>query len=533
MNKEQKKKLVEYYKNTRPIKGNLERVELEYVNVIEELTDLYLKRQKKFTFKTLELTPDEAMSLAWMLSGYLEDMINYIGIFKALTDKNRELFSTPIPLFLRNPKGFTPGSIHKKAVSYLVWYFFREYRPALLLSPTHEDLQTITGEFYTILKKKSKEVPRGSKVKEYLSLKGVTEAQEVKKRLVWFGMTSYLFTFSMRNQLKGMNMQKPDITAIDACIQERATRLSGLNALDIFVQMADLEKDLKNDLKAWATPYMSLYRINEIKDDYWVVENMISHQQYNVSMADSQSSGLPGHIAKEGYSLGSIVPWNNAWCWTGGQLVYPSMTPEQVADVIKRTQIPNSKLNYRFCEKTKEKATDVINQQHENFVKHFKTDVVTFSSGTVMRDEINAFFNEINKEKLAKISEEEKAKHNLQEGTTLTNYPEELLKSEDVAALHVKDKGITYFTGFGKLVKALEKKGTNLAKEDEDVIHDYVFFDDVPYQLFHLLKKDHTFESVGKAFRIKDWQDEPDLEYLLRSYKGNVYKDKYPNIKLV
>jgi hypothetical protein len=42
------------------------------------------------------LETGEAMELAWRIAGYLEDVVNQIGIFKTLTTKNREIFGTPI-----------------------------------------------------------------------------------------------------------------------------------------------------------------------------------------------------------------------------------------------------------------------------------------------------------------------------------------------------------------------------------------------------------------------------------------------------
>lgn len=98
------------------------------------------------------------MELAWRIAGYLEDVVNQIGIFKALTIKNQEIFGTPIPLFVMNPEHFSPDTINKKALTYLVWDFFTETRENLILSSTHDDLQTIAEEIYGYLKKKRKNI---------------------------------------------------------------------------------------------------------------------------------------------------------------------------------------------------------------------------------------------------------------------------------------------------------------------------------------------------------------------------------------
>jgi hypothetical protein len=162
VNKKDKTSLVQYYKSYRPADYKDERLdprEVFYIEVIEAIADLYLKIQKKFVHQTLVLKSDEVMKLAWRIAGYLEDVVNQVGIFKALTSKNREIFGTPVPLFVRDPKHFSPDNINKQAVTYLVWDFFTETRENLILSPTHEDLQTISGEIYGYLKKQIKIAP--------------------------------------------------------------------------------------------------------------------------------------------------------------------------------------------------------------------------------------------------------------------------------------------------------------------------------------------------------------------------------------
>jgi len=111
MNKRDKNSLVQYYQSSRPDDYKNERLEprdVFYIEVIEAIADLYLKKHREFVHQTLVLSSDEVMKLAWRIAGYLEDVVNQIGIFKALTTKNQEIFGTPIPLFIKKT-----GAVHE------------------------------------------------------------------------------------------------------------------------------------------------------------------------------------------------------------------------------------------------------------------------------------------------------------------------------------------------------------------------------------------------------------------------------------
>jgi hypothetical protein len=532
VNKKDKNSLVQYYKSFRPVDYKNERLdprEVFYIEAIEAIADLYLTRQRKFAHQTLVLKSDEAMKLSWRIAGYLEDVVNQVGIFKALTTKNREIFGTPIPLFVSEPKRFSPDNINKQAVAYLVWDFFTETRENLILSPTHDDLQTISGEIYGYLKKQIKNTPPGSKLKEFITLSGNKDGGFVKRRLIWLGLDSYLFRFSAKNYLAGKEKR---ISTIENFLMQKSTKLSGFTPLDVFVEMVDLNEESKKELQKWEEPYMALYYVEDEAGDYWTVKNMINQKDYKV-WKDYGTSETADPIKKGIFCLGGIVPWQKEWRWSGEQAIYNSLDPENISQIIKVFKNESPKMIYRYCEESRKKVFELEKNEHDFFYSHFQTNPVTFNSGYTMRDRVKKYYQAFNKLKLRKMSKKEKKKYNLEDGVPPLDWPEPLLECPDTAAFYVAGKGINFLTGFREFLKALDKKGQDLTKDDEEAIYGYVTESEVPYQLFHHLKKDYSFESVRCAFRIKEWNEERDLEFLLRRYKGEQYKEKFPHIKLV
>ena len=532
MNKKDRNSLVQYYKTFRPADYKDERLdprEVFYMEVIEVIADLYLKTQRKFVHQTLVLKSDEAMKLAWRIAGYLEDVVNQVGIFKALTTKNREIFGTPIPLFVREPKYFSPDTVSKQAVTYLVWDFFTETRENLILSPTHDDLQTISGEIYGYLKKQIKNTPRGSKLKNFITLSGNKDGGFVKRRLVWFGMASYLFRFSASNYLDD---KEKNISTVEDFLMQNTTKLSGFTPLDIFVELVDLDEESKKELQKWEEPYMALYYVEDQTGDYWIVKNLINKKDYKV-WKDYGAPGRVDPIKKGIYCLGGIVPWQKEWRWSGEQVIYTSLAPESITEIINVLKNESPKMIYRYCEEARKKAFEYAKDEYDFFISHFKTNPVTFDSGYTMKDHLKQYYEAFNKLKLEKMPKEEKKKFNLGDGAPPLDLPEPLLEYTDTAIFYVVDKGMNFLTSFREFLNTLDKKGEDMTKDDEEVIYGYVMESGIPHQLFQHLKKDYSFESVRCAFRVKEWNEEIDLEFLLRRYKGRQYKEKFPDIKIV
>lgn len=531
MNKKEKKSLVQYYKNSRPgdyTNQRLEPYELFYIELIEAMTDFYLKNQKKFVDQTLVLNSDDAMNLVWRIAGYLEDVVNQIGIFKAVTAKNQEIFGTPIPLFVRDTEHFSPDIVNKQATAYLVWDFFTETREDLIFSPTHDDLQTIAGEIYGYIKKQVKNVPRSSKLKNFITLTGKKDGGFIKRRLIWLGLDSYLFRFAAINYMTG---EEKRISTVEDFLMQMNTKLSGFTPLDIFVRMVDLEQESKEELQKWEEPYIALYYVEDETREYWTVKNMVNKEDYRV-WKDYGTSETADPIKKGIFCLGGIVPWQKEWRWSGEQAILHSLDSDKITEIINILKINSPHMIYRYCKKLRKKACEQAKAEYEFFISHFKTNLITFNSGFTMRECLKKYYQAFNKLKLEKMSEEEKKKYNLKDGIPPMDWPEFLLESADTATFYVAGKGMDFLTGFQGFLKALDKKGLNLTEDDQEAIYGYVTDTVIPYQLFHHLKKDYSFESVKCAFLIEEWNEKVDLEFLLRCYKGKQYKKKSPNITL-
>jgi hypothetical protein len=532
VNKKDKNALVQYYKKSLSFNYENQRLEpcnIFYIEQIEAIADLYLKKQKTFQDQSFKLKTDEAIRLGWRIAGYLEDIVNQIGIFKALTAKNREIFGTPLPLFVKDPKHYDPDIINKQAIVFLIWDYITGIWEDFILSPCQIDLLNIAGDIFSYLTGQKKNVPHNSKLKEFFTLSDKKDGGYIKGRLLWFGVYSYLFRFYAENYLQGKEKR---ISTLEDFLMQKSTKISGFTPLDIFVQMIDLDKDSKEELQKWEEPYMALYYIEDETPEYWTVKNMVINKNYKV-WKDYGVSETDDPIKKGIFCAGGIVPWQKDWRWSGEQVIYPPLNPENIDKIINILNIESPKMIYRYCEESRKKVYEYEKEEHDFFISYFKTNLVFFNSGYTMRDQIRQYQKEFYELKSENIPEEKKKKLGLENGAPQLDFPVPLLESNDTAVFYAAGKGISYLTDIQAFINVLEKKGQNLTKDEYEFIYEYIADPEVAYQLFHHLKKNYSFESIKSTFLIEEWDEERDFEYLLRCYKANQYKDKFPHIAMV
>jgi hypothetical protein len=61
----------------------------------------------------------------------------------------------------------------------------------------------------------------------------------------------------------------------------------------------------------------------------------------------------------------------------------------------------------------------------------------------------------------------------------------------------------------------------------------FVQSDDVSPAFVERLVQEYGGESIAAAFHIDNWDDKTVLPYLLRRYKGEYYRNRYPNFSII
>lgn len=494
--------------------------------IVENLTDFLIETQDELTYDTLELPEEDWEILAQILVEFAEDLHNDIGLWHSLEQYQRDFFGTPLPLCLRLSEKLPAEKLNKERVCYLLWVLYPVLKPDLIMAPTHQDLQWLAAEIADFLVEAFARVPRGSGVKMFLA-QHQRFGWEVKRKLVWLGQHAYLFRLLFWDYLETRGGQ-PDINTIDDFICQETTVWSGLGVIDILAATLKLSNSQRADLRSWYERHMAFYRVVKVKRTQLQLKNLINGQMYRVRV------DVPGDTFKPGMVVsGSLVPWDGAWYWSGQQSLYKEMSQAHLEEVRQTFYQKMSNVVYRYDKERLQQARESIEIHHRAFVEHFGDDLAIFADGRSLAAEMQAYYRRINEERLAEMPEDLKTKHGPPPDVPKPSYPPEILESKDVGIFFNPGEGTELMTGFNDVISSLEKQGQDLSEDERDALYGLITADAISPAFVQRLVKEYGAESIAAAFLIDDWADEPFLPYLLRRYKGDYFRNRYPTLSII
>ena len=497
------------------------------LRLADELERVLAKTQQSLKYDTLRLPTSELEELAGVLVEFAEDVHNSIGIWNSLERYSTEFFGTPLPFVLEPKEDMGQESINEHRIQHLLWVLYSELNPQLILSPTHRDLKQLAEAVSSFLKGRFAKIPRGSSVKKFLSQPNKF-GWDVKRKLIWLGTHSYLFRNSFRNYVEDRG-GKPEIAIIDDFVCEKTTAWSGLGVIDILASILDISEEQRTGLRSWHARHQAYYRIIANKGQISEVVNIINDKPYTVRISAEKNPFEVGRIV-----LGSLVPWNGEWYWSGTQYTLDNITEEALQEPKDAFCRKFPEIIYRYCSELAEKAKQANDRQYHEFTKYHGNDLVIYPDGLSMaadrQKEIRLQWESKPKETITRAIE----KFKLKGPEPDIAFPRDLLETENgVAVYYNPDEGTEIMTGFNSIVSGLKKRGKDLSEEEERGIRSFVWSDSVSPKFVRRLTQEYGSESIEAAFLIRGSHDESHIDYLLRRYKGAYYRGRYPRIALV
>jgi len=492
-----------------------------------ELKRLLIKTQRELRYDTLGLSNKEWAELAAVLVEFMEDIHNDIGIWKSLEQYQLEFFKTPLPLFILPNEEVAPQKLNEYRLCYLLWVLYHEFKPDLVLAPTHQDLHHLAGQVNDFLARKFTKVPQESGAKQFLSQPN-RFGWDVKQKLVWLGQHSYLFRRSFWNYV-ATNDGQLDIGTIDDFICQETTGWSGLGVIDILASTLDLTSEQQVTLRSWYERHMAYYRILSIKKSHLEVKNLINDQSYQIRMDNPGSSFRVGQVV-----FGSLVPWEDDWIWSGEQKLYQDL-PAKVIQEIKQTFVQKMPgIAYRYCRREAERARQSVDRLYEEFVKYHGYDLVVYPDGRSMAADMRELYRRHNEALTDEGAAEKPANRDFSSLSPSASLPSELIDQDDGLAVYFNaDEGQEIMTGFNDVVSGLKKRGQNLTEDETEAIYGLMNSDAISPDFVWRLVEQHGHESIAAAFLIDSGKHKTYLDYLLRRYKGHFYRNRYPQITLI
>ena len=475
--------------------------------------------QQNFRFPTLKQPPPARTQLAEILVDFAMDIHFDTGIWSALEKYNTELFGTPLPLIL-STGAKPPSGISIERVHFLLWNIYPQL-DGYELSNRHNDMLFAVEEMTEFLNDVLLPLlPAVSPVKEFLG-KPNDYGWEVKKKLIWLGMHSYMFRLLFDAEFeKRYDGKSSPIGCIDDFICQYPTSWSGLGANDILAACLDISDEQRNELRSWYLRHFSFYKIIKTKRGVTEAVNLINDVSYQIREAEPTSS-LKATFRPNSIIYGGLVPWRDEWYWSGVQQDYTAVPKEDMTEIIRKFKL-KTQIVARYW-----KERDVLVRQrgeelHQQALEFYGDNLVEFRDGRAWE-----------RQETKRLMAHMKAVGQMGRMPRLS-LAEKLLDYTDGIAMFLDPvEGQEIMDYFDDVCSGLKKNGKSCTEDEGEVIRGWIDSTAISPGFVHrVLEKYSGAESIKKVFC---WETDEQcwLEYLLRCRKGEYYRRRFPNISIV
>ena len=514
--------LKELFLKNRP-EGVSGKIEIALPVRIKKLHKVLQKAMASFQDKTFVLPPEQVKELAVILIEFAEDLYCDLGFWQAFEKYNSEIFNTPLPVVLE-PGEMISTMFSSKRIQFLLQHVYEKMEPEILTGYSHSELIELSEKVSEFLTGSFNRIPETSGIGALLSGTNA-EAGDVKRKLLWLGVHSYLFRLSFAEYSEGIPYDDIEINTIDDFLCARNTTLSGLGVVDILADCIDITAEERVELKSWYERHQSAYKIIKTGGKEITALNIVTDQEYSI-----HTGAFTSQFKESNVVLGSLIPWRGEWYWSGAQQIYRDLPDEEIED-IKRIYLDKPAILYRYRKDLLQKAVALNRIQYERFIDYYGDDIAVFPNGREMAASEKERSRYIFEKYLSK--KEQKAfikKHNPKDGFPYYRYPEKLCnEDEGVALFYDVDEGIEIAVFFDYILNAFKKKGNNLTEDETESIAGFIKAYNLSPKFVKRMIKDYGSESIVKAFMIEK-EDEFIIDYLLRKYKGQFYRNRYPSL---
>ena len=404
---------------------------------------------------------------------------------------------------------------------------YSRFIPNLLLRPDHTDLIRLAQVAAEVLQKQFAGLPRDSSVKHFLGTPN-KRGWEVKRKLVWLGTGSYLFRIFCQRYVDDQNTKFSDIGVIDDFLCQQCTEWAGLGPLEVLASVLNLSPGRSADLLAWSERHNALFKVLSGNNQKMEVLNLINDVKYRIRLNLERSP-----FAQGDFLIGSLVPWDGEWCWSGAQKRFGSLDAAAVEQV-KQNYRRLPAIFYRYSPQELKRARESVRRQYEEFVTSHGNDWVSYPDGLMMA----ADWKKSAEAKIAALPEDKRkeliAKHGMKAPSPNINIPRELLESKNgIGAYFNPNEGMEIMPDFNDVLSGLKKKGRGLTKGEGLAIRGWVKSQSLSPSFVRRLAEEHGSESIAAAFMLEAPNEPYVVEYLLRRYRGRFYRTRYPTLTLV
>jgi hypothetical protein len=500
--------------------------------IAQELRRVLWKTQSSFTFPACRLPEAACSEAAVLLVEWAEDIHNDIGLWRTVEAHQRRWFGTPLPLVAKAPPDVEPRGFEPGRVQFFLWNMWPWLHPEVVISPGHEALKSLAAAASRLLAERFAPLPKDSGVKRFLATPD-EHGWDIKRKLLWMGINSYLFRFFFVRYLAEHKGQS-DIQTKDDFVCQHCTEWSGLGVIDVLAGTLDLPEADRSTLRSWYERHRSFFRVLEWCQEgeevtFITVRNLVNGQPYRVRMNTAHCPFSPGAVV-----YGAVTPWRGEWYWSGEQRNFKNLPEQEEANLRKEMLERSSSIAYRYCPAEAAKALELTRENHAKFVAAYGGDLAVFPDGLALaaaeQKRMAADWRGADPDAVTRVMREQCLEH---PRPRMTFPPEFLNHDQGIAAFSNPDEGVECLLRFKQMLSGLRKKGVGLTDEEMAALRHLLTDAAISPAFVQRLASEHGAESLAEAFLIRNAPLELALKFLLHRHKGQFYRKRYPALSLV
>lgn len=486
--------------------------------VAVELRRVLTKAQRSvhssFGFSEVQLS-----ELVVLLVEFAEDVHNEIGFWKAIEDRNRELFGTPLPFHCEPSEADSLCLFDLRRVQHFIWTVCRQPQIALLVSPRDFGVHLIAVAASEFLQERFARIPKDSGWKKFGSAP-VNSAGDVKIRLLAIARV-YLF----RSEILGVAHAGPEDSSIDRLeisLMTLPTTYTGLYPVEILSRVLPISAEDRATLASWRNTRNGLYRILSEPEagpgGFFVhVRDEFTRREYRVTF-----DPVPKNM-NEVYRAGSLisarlVPWRGDWYFGSRCLLFnttSSLSGHQYLDR-HRVQAQLSEPESAAIIASK------LRELHAAFVARHGSDLIACENGL-------AAAIEIRRSMTGESEEQARSQLSQADGEADRRFPDALLKeTQRVGVFFDPEFGPELLLNYDEVTGVIGQNRP-LEKHELRIIERIVLDPTISPALVRRLIQSSGRNDILKSFLLPEEAPEYSLEFLFRSFKGTFYYRPEPN----
>jgi hypothetical protein len=233
--------------------------------------------------------------------------------------------------------------------------------------------------------------------------------------------------------------------------------------------------------------------------------------------------------------FGGLVPWDKVWYWSGEQYGFATVTEELLRQIRREFPLKAPRIVYRYCESLAEQARTTVSRHYQQFMDYYGKDLVIYPDGNALAEAMRQFhryqMSQIPKENVDAFLK----KHDLSEppAPQITLPPKLLDCHNGIGVYFNPQEGQELMSDFNEIISGFNKQGEQLTETEEQGIRSLICGEAISPHFVHRVVQDYGDASIAAAFLIPHESGQYYLEYLLRRYKGQFYRNRYPSVTLV